>query len=194
MSSETANTHSGYGMRGDALPDRYRENWGWMLALGVALIVLGIAAFVLPVAASIAVEALVAAAMLIGGVLQGVHAWRTEGWKARSLAIVSALLYLAGAVLLFLNPLAGLVALTLVAISVILADGVLRLLMGFRMRPAEGWGWLAVSGALSIVVGIFLFALFPAISLTLLGLLLGISFVMEGVAYVALAIMARRAA
>lgn len=171
-----------------------KRNWGWMLAIGIVLILTGLLAFALPVVASIAVEAMIGAAFLISGVMQGVHAVRAEGWRARAISIASALLYVVGAGLLLLNPLAGLVALTLVMLSVIAADGVMRVVIGARMRPEKGWGWMIASGVVSVLLAIALFLMFPAVSLTLLGVLLGISFVIEGAAFTAAALAARRTA
>ncbi|MGF1553883.1 MAG: HdeD family acid-resistance protein [Paracoccaceae bacterium] len=171
-----------------------KRNWGWMLAIGVLLVLGGILAFLLPFVASIAVEAMVGAVLFVSGIAQGVHAFRAHGWRARGFSIASSVIYVVGAVLILLNPLAGLVALTLLTISVIGADGVVRVIMGARMRPEDGWGWMVASGVVSIVLAVVLFLAFPAISLTLLGILLAISLVMEGTAFVASALVMRRRA
>ncbi|MEM7530092.1 MAG: DUF308 domain-containing protein, partial [Pseudomonadota bacterium] len=132
--------------------------------------------------------------MLVGGAIQAVHAVRSAGWRARVVSALSAALYLGGGLLLLLNPLAGLVALTLVALAVMIADGAVRVVLGLRLSPDRGWAWLTLSGLLSIGLGVWLFLMFPAVSLTLLGLLLGVSFIFEGAAYIAFALALRRSA
>lgn len=167
------------------------RNWGWLLALGIVLVLGGIAAIAAPFLASIAVEGAVGAMMLIGGVLQGVHVWRAGGWRARLWSGVLAAVYLAGGGLLFLNPLAGLVALTLVLLSVLLVDGIARIVFGLRLRPERGWGWMTASGAVSTGLAAVLFLLFPAISLTALGTLAGVALIFEGWSFLFLALAAR---
>ncbi len=174
-------------------PPAAQRNWGWIVALGVVLILGGVAAALMPALASIAVEAMVGAVFAVGGVCQVIHAVRTEGWRARAWALVSGALYLLGAALLVLNPLAGLMALTLVMATLFLLDGGLRIAMGLKMRPEKGWGWIAVGGVASAILGALIVALFPGISLTILGLLVAVGLIFEGWGYVFLGLAAKRA-
>lgn len=171
-----------------------QRNWGWLLALGIALIVGGTAALVMPFFASAAILYAIAAAMAVGGAFQIVQAFRCEGWKGRGLATLSAILYLAGAVLIALNPLAGLLAIALVIGALFLVDGGFRIAMGLRMRPEEGWGWITLGGVLSAALGVLIALAWPAISLTIVGILAGISFIFEGWGFVFIALAARRGA
>ncbi|MEM6422680.1 MAG: DUF308 domain-containing protein [Pseudomonadota bacterium] len=173
--------------------DRFRQGWKWLLGIGIAMVLGGFLTFLMPVAASVAATLMAGIAMLAGGMLQAAHAWQCEGWKGRLFYAACAALYLIGAFVLLVKPLAGLVALTLLAIAFIIANGVTRLIVAFQMRPAEGWDWLALAGGLSVGLGVLLYGLFPGVSLWLLGLLLGISFVTEGAAYIAVALAAKRA-
>ncbi len=173
-------------------PEALRRNWGWLLALGIALLIGGAAAVLLPVAASIAVELAVGVAMLVGGAIQLVQAVRCEGWRARALALLAGALYLVGGALLLINPLAGLVALTLVMLTVFIVDGGFRIAMALRMRPERGWGWVLTGGVLSALLGAGGVLLFPGISLTLLGIIAGVSLIFEGWSFVFVALAARR--
>lgn len=182
----------------DALADpaaSLQRAWGWLLALGILLILGGTAAFLAPVAASIAVELVVGAVMLVSG---GLQLWQTLGcadWRGRAWSVVSGLVYLVGGVLLLANPLAGVVALTIVMIATLMVDGIFRIALGFRMRPERGWGWIAFGGALTVALAGLLLALFgPELSLTLIGLFVAVSLIVEGWGVVFLAVAARRAA
>lgn len=173
-----------------------RRSWGWMLAFGIVLILGGMAAIAAPVFASLAVEGVIGVFLIAGGVLQLVQAYSCSGWKARLWSILAGLVYLVGGVLLFINPLAGLVALTLIMIVTFLMEGGLRIAVGLGMRPERGWGWMTVGGVISLVMAVVLLALWsssPALSLTLIGLLVAISLIFEGWACVFLALAARRA-
>ncbi len=163
-----------------------------MLVLGILLIVGGVAAIILPVVASLAVTVAVGAALLVGGGVKAVHAFRCGGWRCRGWSIASAVLCLVGGVLLLLNPLAGMISLTVLMIALIGADGVLRMVMAFRMRPDRGWGWLMVGGLAGLLLAVGMTVLLPWIGLTALGVLAGLALIFEGWGFAYLALASRR--
>lgn len=163
---------------------RLRENWIWIALLGAALIAGGVVAIALPVMAGIAVTTVVGAAMILGAVLQGVHAFRDVGGRARAFSLLSAAVYLIGGALLLFNPFAGTVALSLLMLAIFIVDGAVRIAMGLRMRPDRGWGWMTGSGlvtaALALVIAIWFL---PGASLSLLGVVAGVNLILEGWAF-----------
>ena len=192
MASET---QSRGGLTGDTpieAPESFRRNWGWVALLGALLIAGGIAAIAMPVAAGVAATLAIGVAILIGGVVQGVHAFRCEGWRARAWNGVSAVVYIVGGLLLLFQPLVGTIALSLLIIAILIVDGIARIMMGVKMRPERGWGWLAASGAISAALGVAIWAFFlPAASLTLLGAFFGASLILEGASFLYLGFAAR---
>jgi len=69
-----------------------RRSWGWLLALGIAMIVLGIVAlWMIPVATMAAVMVL-GWVMVISGVVEAIHAFRMRGWGGTSLHFVAGIL------------------------------------------------------------------------------------------------------
>ena len=177
---------------GQDIAEALRRNWGLMLALGILLILGGAGAIILPVAASLAVTVAVGAAMLVGGGVKAVHAFRCGGWRCRGWSVASAVLYVVGGLLLLLNPLAGMVSLTVLMIALIGADGVLRMVMAFRTRPDRGWGWLLAGGLAGLLLAIGMAVMLPWISLTALGILAGLALIFEGWGFVYLALASRR--
>ncbi|GMG80919.1 HdeD family acid-resistance protein [Paralimibaculum aggregatum] len=174
-------------------PEAVRRNWGWLMAVGIALILGGTAAAAMPMLASVAAELTVGVVFAVAGVCQLVQALRTGGWSASAWCLISALAYLVGAALLLLNPLAGLMALTVVMAVVFLFDGGLRLAMGLKLRPERGWGWITAGGVGSVLLGAIIVLGLPGSSLTLLGVLIAISLIFEGWGFVFIALAARRA-
>ena len=92
---------------------------------------------------------------------------------------------------LWFEPLAGLLTLTLMTAIFFLAIGGLRVWMAMRMRHRSRW--VALSGAMSILLGLVIVAALPHAALTTLGLLLGIELAVSGVAVILLGIAARAA-
>ena len=179
-------------MPAPAVSEALRRNWWLMLVLGILLILGGMAAMLLPVMASLAVTITVGAALLVAGAFKLAHAFRCGGWRCRGWSLASAAIYVIGGLLLLINPLAGIISLTALMIALIGADGVLRIVMAFRMRPEPGWGWMLAGGIAALVLAV-LMLLMPWTWLTALGVIAGISLIFEGWAFIAVALASRRA-
>ena len=89
----------------------------------------------------------------------------------------------AGVFLLF-NPFAGAMALTIVLAVIFLVQGAFEIAFAFDMRPAQGWVWMLLSGAASVILALVIAVGLPAISAIALGILLGINFLSTGLGYV----------
>lgn len=70
-----------------------RANWGWYVALGLGLIAAGFVASINLFATTLASVIYIAAMMLVGAVLQIVHAFSANGWRRRTFDLVSGLFY-----------------------------------------------------------------------------------------------------
>src|SRR6266540_826154 len=105
----------------------------WACAL-LGVVFLGMGVFVLfnAVAASIVSAIFFAAALVIGGAFQIVHAFAARGWGGLVLSLVVGVLFVLGGFLLLMNPLATSLGLTLGIAAVLLASGVVRLILAYR--------------------------------------------------------------
>lgn len=164
-----------------------RRNWGWLMGAGIVLILLGIfglaASFLFSVASALSFGAM----MLIAGGVLFADAFRREGWSSRFAMLAVGVLYVLTGALVFYNPLQAVVALTLLCAAMLVAAGVLRIVMAFQIRSLPVWGWVLASGVLSLLLGILIFAQWPASSAWVLGTFLAIELIFQGWAYVALA-------
>ena len=61
-----------------------------------------------------------------------------------------------------------------------IVEGVLKIVLAFNIKPQSGWTWVLVSGVLSAVVGIMLWAKLPSSALWAIGLLVGLNIAMAG--------------
>ena len=183
-------------MTHDRQIDKLVPDWGWkgLAALGAVMLLGGFVAFLNPFAASLTVEMVAGAAFLLAGAMQILLAVtddsqaRGDRWLSGALGTALVLL----AVSLVLNPLAGLVTLTLMVAILFAVLGSLRMTLAWRMRPNEGWGWIMASGVLSIILAAVIVIGLPGAALGLLGLFLGIDLTASGVVTLSLA-MRRRA-
>jgi len=168
------------------LADEISQHRGWFIFLGLLLIVAGACAIAFPVLGTLAVEVWTAVAFAIAGAAQTVHAFAARTWGGFLVGLLVGLLYLATGVVLWLNPLGGAVALTVLLAAVLVVDGILRSLLAFQIRPRSGWIWLLIGAIVSIILGVMIWQQLPSSALWMLGLLLGINLVFSGLAFLML--------
>lgn len=177
MSTVTAETES------------YTLEQGWRtLALAGAIVaILGLLAMAIPVATGIAITYVVGAMLVLGGVVHGAHAYTARGWRGTTWQVVLAAVSIAAGILLLVNPIIGLLSLTLLAIAYLIVDGVAELGTSLRMESGSGRGWIAASGALSLVLALFLWAGFPVTAAWFVGFVVGASLLFTGLSMVGVA-------
>jgi uncharacterized membrane protein HdeD (DUF308 family) len=186
----------------DFTPDRLelealepvREHWGWLLAVGVACLALGFVGLGYSVLLTITSTALFGVLVLVAGGLQLWHASGVSGWKARTGYGALGVLSLAAAVVIFLDPLAASVWLTLFIAAFLLAGAVVRTVLFFQLRESAGRGWLLVGAVAGGVLGVLLFLGWPFTGLWFIGVAVAIDLMLGGVFWIATALRARRLA
>ncbi|MEW6143626.1 MAG: DUF308 domain-containing protein [Thermodesulfobacteriota bacterium] len=171
-------------MNGTSIAEGIRRSWGWLLALGIAYIIMGLVIAGSPMAATLAVEVLIGFVLIIGGVISIIGAFFTGDWKRLLLVLLSGVLYLVVGVLLLKNPMAGVLTLTLLLAAFLLVEGFFKIIHAFQMKPAPNWIWLLVSGVASVVLGVMIWGEFPESSAFIIGLLVGIYFLINGITMV----------
>ncbi len=167
------------------------RNWGWLLALGILMIILGVVAMAAPVVATIAIQVMLGWLLVISGIAEGIHAFMVKEWRGFLLELLSAVLYLGVGLMLLVDPLKGAVALTLILAVFLLVEGIFKIITALRVREHRGWGWLLASGIVSVVLGVMIWAQWPASGLWVIGLLVGIQLLFTGWSLVMLALVAR---
>lgn len=158
---------------------------GWDLALGLLLIVLAFVVLGHAVIATAVSVLFLGWMMLIGGIVLLIASFfriRSGGfWSA---ALGGSILAVLGIVLLR-NTAAAVLTLTLVVGALIFAEGLVRLISAFQRHEGVDKWLLVVSGAVSVALGLLvLFNLFEA-SFVLLGVLLGVQALLDGITLVA---------
>lgn len=157
-----------------------QARWGWFVGLGVVLLMLGVLALAYVFAATLASVIFIGALMAIAGAGQLVHAWRIKQIHGFIFWSVSGLFYLAAGLFAMFYPVQGASLLTLLFGAMLIAVGALRTWLWFNNRGQRGWGWLGISGVLTLLVGILIAANWPGNSVWVLGLLLALDLLFQG--------------
>ncbi|GAB5460958.1 MAG: HdeD family acid-resistance protein [Hoeflea alexandrii] len=163
-----------------------------MAVLAVICIVGGFLALLNPFGATVFAVTLAGWVFLIQGVIQVIHAFRVRDWSGFIWSLGIGVLSLLVGVVLVADPLAGAIPLTLLVAVLFLATGVAKTMFALALRPASGWVWVLASGLVSVVLGVMILAGLPATATTILGLLLGIELVSNGVLFLFVALGLRR--
>jgi uncharacterized membrane protein HdeD (DUF308 family) len=184
----------------DALPTRspvfgeLEQNWGWLLAFGLASIVLGTLGLGMTFFLTTATAIFIGALLIVGGVLQLLEAIKCRGWKSIFWHVLIALLYVAAGLVTALHPMLAAVSLTLVLAAILIAVGVFRIVIAFQVKPAKGWYWPLISGVVSLALGGLIVAGWPQSSLWIIGLFVAVELIFNGWSYVFIALAARSSA
>ncbi len=169
-----------------------KESVGWSIGLSVLMILGGILAIVIPPAAGVAVLVVVAWLLMLGGAAHLVFAWYTRTAGGVIWELLLGLLYIFVGVYALLHPAAGLASLTFVLAVYLFVEGVLELILSFRLRPLPGSSWLLFDGIITLILAILIWRSWPSSSEWVIGTLVGISMLFSGAARLSLSLAARR--
>jgi uncharacterized membrane protein HdeD (DUF308 family) len=171
-----------------------REHWGWMLALGILMVVLGVIGLYMTATFTIASVLLFGALLLIGGVARLIEAFRALGWKSVLLHILIAVVYLAAGGIALYDPVAASLSLTLFIVAMLFVTGVLRAVIALQMRPVKGWVWVLGTAIISVLLGVLIFLQWPVSGLLAIGLFVAIELLVDGWACILIALAAKSTA
>jgi uncharacterized membrane protein HdeD (DUF308 family) len=168
------------------------HRWSWFVTLGVIQIIIGILCWIDVVAASIAGVVILGVLLLIGGVFQVVHAFSVRGWSGFLLHLLMGILYVIGGFALMDEPLRGSLIVTIVISVMLIISGIARLVMAATHRHMPNLWLVILSGIVSLVVGILLYASLPWSSLWVVGTLIAVELVFHGIAWVQFGLSLRK--
>ncbi|WP_394741369.1 HdeD family acid-resistance protein [Natronococcus roseus] len=175
-------------------PGTYSLQKGWrtLAIAGGVVALLGLLAILLPFATGLAITFVVGALLVVGGIVHAGHAFTARGWRGSLWQLALAAVSIGAGLLLLVNPILGLLSLTMLVVAYLLVDGLAELGVSLRMAGEPGRAWIAASGVLSLVLAGLLWAGFPATAAWVIGLLVGISLLTTGVSMAAVAYSGRR--
>jgi uncharacterized membrane protein HdeD (DUF308 family) len=164
-----------------------KGNWGWILALGIILVVVGTLAVTMPLAATLATALVLGSLLLLAGVAQLVGAFWTREWSGFFLSLLFGLLYAVLGLMFLRAPLKAELALTMLLACVLMVGGLFRIIGSLAYRFPH-WGWVLIGGLINLVLGIMIWQRWPDAALWVIGLFVGIDLIFTGWTWVMLAL------
>jgi uncharacterized membrane protein HdeD (DUF308 family) len=169
------------------------DHWVGFLLFGVLLAVLGFIALTYAVLASLVTAVFFGYLLLIGGIFFLVGSFFTRGWGGFFLALLAGVLYLVTGAIILNHPTEGLIVYTLLLAVLFCVEGLFRIVSALVGR-FHHWGWMLLSGIVTLILGVLIWQQWPFSGLYVVGLFLGINLIMSGANYIALGLAARRLA
>jgi uncharacterized membrane protein HdeD (DUF308 family) len=161
------------------------------LISGVLLSILGVIAIAAPSLSTIFAETWVAVILIFAGFTKLVYATQTRHQGGFIWKLLLSGLYIATGIMLFVYPYTGILTLTLLLGSFLLAEGTFELILAFKLRPQNNWTWILGDGIITLVLGAMIWFQWPFNAPWLLGTLVGVSIVFTGISRVMLGLNAR---
>jgi uncharacterized membrane protein HdeD (DUF308 family) len=144
--------------------------------LGAAAVIVGIVLTFHPVAAARTLGLLLGLALVLTGCLEIAVGWDTD---RRGRGLLGVVLVIGGLLTAFWPGVTVWTLAVLTGVS-LLVHGIGRIVLAFAGRAEiPGWGWLALAGALNVVVGVLALS-WPEATVLVLSLILGAQIVVFG--------------
>jgi uncharacterized membrane protein HdeD (DUF308 family) len=172
------------------IPQDVIQHWGWFLALGIALVLLGFAAIVRSVTATVVSMLFFGWLLVIGGGMEIVQAFMVGKWAGFFVHLLVGVIYLVTGLLMVRRPILSAEVLTLFMAMFFLVTGVFQLAASLWIH-VPGWGWQALDGAITTLLGILVLTQWPLSGLWVIGLFVGIELIIRGAAWIELALELR---
>ncbi len=168
------------------------QYWGWFLVFGLALLALGVAAVARAFTATVVSMLFFGWLLVFAGAIEVVQAVVVGHWAGFFQHLFAAILFLVAGFIMVFRPVITAEVLTLFMASFFLIGGLFQL-VGSLWIGLPGWGWSAVDGVITFVLGLLVLAQWPASGLWVIGLFLGIDLIFYGLAWIAIALRLRGA-
>jgi uncharacterized membrane protein HdeD (DUF308 family) len=172
------------------IPAEIIHNWGWFLAFGIALVVLGVIAIGRAVAATVVSMLFFGWLLIIAAVIEIVQAIMVGHWAGLFQHWLGAVLFGVLGALIVWRPVVTAEVLTLLMGAFFLVAALFQLITPFMVSLPD-WGWHALNGLITLVLGILILAQWPTSGLWVIGLFIGIELIFYGAAWVILALRLR---
>ena len=163
-----------------------RAKWGWIVALGIVYVVAGFIALGSVAMATVVSVLVVGIMMIIAGVAELINAFQIKSWGKFLIWALLGVLYIIAGFVTFENPLLAAVLLTLLLGASLVASGAVRIFLAFNMKRERPWIWVALSGVITLLLGLLILVRWPINSVYILGLFLGIDLIIAGGGWIGL--------
>jgi uncharacterized membrane protein HdeD (DUF308 family) len=170
--------------------ENMRHHWGWLLTLGIVMVIFGTIAMFITPAATLGTVLVLGWLLVFSGIFESIYAFRVREWAGLFLHLIGGILGVLIGLLVITHPVAGALASTLLFASFLTVIGVFRLIAAISLKFPH-WGWAVFDSLITIGLGVLLWAEWPWSGLWFIGFAVGVSLILRGWSYVMFAFALR---
>lgn len=152
---------------------------------GIAMIIIGIIGIVFPSLISLTLNFFISSIFFLSAIALAYSAYVCKT-QTLMLWFKPFILFMLALIILF-HPGVIISTLGIILALYFLIDGFAGIALSVEMKPAKGWVFMLVNGLLSLLLGLVVLVGWPLSSAWLVGLLIGLSFLFDGIALIAIA-------
>src|ERR1700761_6356171 len=156
------------------------QTWRTLRLIGIVAIVIGCIAILLPELFSLGVAVFIGIVLVCVSAFLTAAAFTAHGVGSLLARLAWALLTFLVGLWLIIEPHNGTLTLTLVLGIYFLLMGITRIMVAFMGRGTPNAGWVGLSGACGLIIGILVLVKFPSSADWAIGLLVGIDLIFLG--------------
>ena len=153
-----------------------------IIIIGALIVLLGILALVYPTGFGKITTIVIGVLIVIGGFLRFLFAISAPSVGGMILRYLFAIIMIIAGVAMISNADMGLEALTLLMAIYFIVDGIAELIYANTLRKIGRGKYLFIGGIASLILGILVYIKWPESSRYAIGLLLGVKFLLDGLA------------
>jgi len=157
---------------------------------GILMVLAGVLAIANPLAGSVAFVVFLGAMFITSAIIQGYITFKAHQ-KSLGAWFKVFLLFVTG-VLLLIWPGSGIAAVAILFAAYFFMDAFASFGMALDLKPLKGWGLAALNGILSLLLGIVMIVGWPFNAPFTVGVIVGISFLMDGFVLIYLGWLAKK--
>jgi len=152
----------------------------WISGYGVVMLLIGALSVMMPILASVTIEFVLGGLLIISGITLGASSFHSRALGGGLIRALEALLFIFLGLYLFKHPIAGAAIMSLVVASFFIIGGVFRIIAALQMRNTSGWIWILISGITGLLLGCYVYSIWPIQSAVFLGVIFGVNFIFAG--------------
>jgi uncharacterized membrane protein HdeD (DUF308 family) len=169
----------------------FRRAWGWLLALGLGMVLLGLVALGSLPFVTLAYVFYLGFMLILAGILSCLQAFQVRRSSHFLLALLGGVLDIVVGFLMVNHVGEAAAVMTLLLATFFFVGGIFRLVAA-AVLCFPNWPWTVFSGVVSVMLGVSIWRRWPYDSFWVIGLFIGIELLVRGCSVVMLALAARR--
>lgn len=169
------------------------QHWKLFLLWGALLAILGMVAISTSVFTTMISVVILGFLVLASGIVIALDTitYHRNSWQSFLLHLLLAILYIVVGLMFIINPMNSAVYLTFWLGILFIVIGAMRLIFATASR-APSWLWATLNGFITLLLGILILSSWPASSLVIIGIFVGVDLLFTGITYIMLAIAAHQ--